>query len=85
GFEPGDAYGNMVRGFQHWYVFVAYAVAMVALGAHVHHGFNSMVQTLGAAGRYRHLARLVAMGSAGLLVVGYLSGPAAILFGFIGS
>jgi succinate dehydrogenase / fumarate reductase cytochrome b subunit len=83
-FEHGDAYGNMVVAFQHWYIFAAYAVAVLALGMHVYHGFWSMFQTLGAgSGRAKGALRGGAALIAGGLVAGYLLGPAAILIGAV--
>ena len=83
-FVTGDAYGNMVSGFQREWVFVPYALAVIALGAHVYHGFWSMFQTLGrGSGRYRETLRLSAAGLAAALVVGYLAGPFAIVIGAV--
>ena len=83
-FVTGDAYGNMVHGFQREYVLVPYALAVGALGMHVYHGFWSLFQTLGggsgrSAGALRGAAALMAVA----LTVGYLAGPVAIAVGAV--
>ena len=83
-FVHGDAYGNMVRGFQREYVLVPYALAVAALGLHVYHGLWSLFQTCGrGSGRYKDLLHAAATFSAAALVVGYLAGPLAIVIGRI--
>jgi succinate dehydrogenase / fumarate reductase cytochrome b subunit len=83
-FNEHDAYGNMVNAFDraHWYIFVIYAAAVIALGMHVFHGFWSMFQTFGGGtGRLEKPLRNTSKAIATGLVLGYLAGPAAILAG----
>jgi succinate dehydrogenase / fumarate reductase cytochrome b subunit len=46
-FNPGTVYNNVVVGFQHPGVALAYIVAMIALGLHLSHGLWSVLQTIG--------------------------------------
>src|SRR5688500_1418774 len=46
-FDAKDVYGNVVAGFQVWWVTVLYLLAMVALGLHLYHGTWSSIRTLG--------------------------------------
>ncbi len=83
-FHQGRVYANVVADFKVWYVSVAYAAAILALGLHVDHGLWSALQTLGASNgrrerRLRRGSRLVA----GTIVVGYLSVPAAVIVGVV--
>jgi succinate dehydrogenase / fumarate reductase cytochrome b subunit len=83
-FVRGDAYGNVISGFQVWWVTLIYIAAMVALGFHLYHGFWSMFQTLGLnnatyTGLLRGLSVLVALG----ITVGFVSVPIAVMFGYL--
>jgi succinate dehydrogenase / fumarate reductase cytochrome b subunit len=86
----GDAahpYANVVADFapSRWPVTLFYALAIVAIGFHVRHGLFSALRTLGqrtAKGEKR--ARVVALGFAILLCVGFLSVPFAVLVGWVG-
>ena len=46
-FAVGDVYGNVVVGFEQWWVAVLYLIAMVVLGLHLYHGTWSSLRTLG--------------------------------------
>ncbi len=82
--EPSNPYNNMVRGFQHVGVVIPYVLGVLALGMHLSHGIEAMLQSLGASHpRYNHLRRQVALVLAGLLVAGFLSIPLAALTGLI--
>jgi succinate dehydrogenase / fumarate reductase, cytochrome b subunit len=83
-FVQGDAYRNVVSGFQIWWVTIFYIAAMLALGLHLYHGFWSMFQTLGLNNvTYTRLLRglsiLVALG----ISVGFVAVPIAVLFGVL--
>jgi len=89
--SPGGAssspYERMIGGFSIWWVFVAYAIAMIALGFHLRHGFWAALASLGAntsIARRRHLNQ-VAILLAAVITVGFLIPPAAILVGLVGS
>jgi succinate dehydrogenase / fumarate reductase cytochrome b subunit len=83
-FVQGDAYRNVVSGFQIWWVTIFYIAAMLALGLHLYHGFWSMFQTLGLNNvtyttLLRGLSILVALG----ISVGFVAVPIAVLFGVL--
>jgi succinate dehydrogenase / fumarate reductase cytochrome b subunit len=80
----GEIYANVTADFQHWYVVLAYTVAVLALGFHLRHGVWSALRSLGVASAVRARAvRLVALGYAVTITVGFLSVPYAVLFGVI--
>lgn len=85
GGAAADPYNRVVNGFQIWSVVLAYTVAMIAVGFHVRHGTWSALTTLGA--NFSSLARrrlnVLAYAVAGVLLVGFLLPPFAILFGFV--
>ncbi|MPV37825.1 succinate dehydrogenase cytochrome b subunit [Georgenia subflava] len=77
-------YERLVVAFQHWYVYVAYLIAIVALTMHVRHGVWSSLQTLGASDRTRQRAiNVAAYLVAAALLVGFMLPPTAILLGFV--
>lgn len=83
-FTPGDAYGNLVYGFQSPINVLIYIVALVALAFHLYHGTWSLFQTLGllnrdTTGAVRGLASILAL----LIPIGFATVPLAVLFGFI--
>jgi succinate dehydrogenase / fumarate reductase cytochrome b subunit len=80
----GEIYANVTADFRHWYVVLAYTVAVVALGFHLRHGVWSALRSLGVASAARAAAvRLVALGYAVVITVGFLSVPYAVLLGVI--
>lgn len=83
-FLPGDAYHNLVLGFQSWPVALVYVVANVLLGIHLYHGLWSLFQSLGwAHPRYNPWRRHFAVTFAVLVTVGFISVPLAVLTGII--
>ncbi|WP_059009157.1 succinate dehydrogenase cytochrome b subunit [Streptomyces specialis] len=82
--ESGHPYENIVATFDTWYGNVIYAVAMIAVGLHVQHGFHSAAQTLGAGSRTRDRAlRATGNGLALVLTVGFLSVPFGVMTGIV--
>jgi succinate dehydrogenase / fumarate reductase cytochrome b subunit len=80
----GEIYANVTADFRHWYVVLAYTAAVLALGFHLRHGVWSALRSLGVASAARATAvRLVALGYAVVVTVGFLSVPYAVLFGVI--
>ena len=75
----------LVSSFDVWWLTVIYLIAMLALGAHLHHGIWSATQTLGLTGsvRTRTLAKRSAFGLAVLISVGFSLVPLGVLFGII--
>ncbi len=83
-FIVGDAYNNLVVGFQSVPVAVVYSIAVIALGFHLHHGIWSMFQSLGMNHlKYNHLRRVFALAFTIAVVVGFLTIPVAIATGII--
>lgn len=79
-----DVYSMVIRGFQSPIVSGLYILAMVFLGLHMSHGVQSAFQSLGIT-RHRWDAFIYRLGMAVTLIVviGNISMPLAILFGFI--
>lgn len=86
---PGGAssspYGRMVNSFSIWWVFITYAIAMIALGFHLRHGFWAALASLGANTSIarRRLLNQLAILLAAVITIGFLIPPAAILIGWV--
>ena len=82
--RPPVQTGYAARTISRWYVTLAYAVAMVALGFHLRHGIWSALQTLGRSSgpdqvRYKAIALVFAV----VLTAGFLAVPFAVQFGLV--
>jgi succinate dehydrogenase / fumarate reductase cytochrome b subunit len=83
-FVHGDAYRNVVLGFQNPLVVGAYTVAMIMVTFHVYHGLWSAFQTVGANHpKYNPIRRPLALVLALLLLLGFLSVPAGVMAGVL--
>lgn len=83
-FVKGDAYGNLVLGFQNVFNVIFYLVAVAALGMHLFHGTWSMFQTLGFNNqKYDSTLRGLALALGVLLPLGFAIVPLSVLFGFV--
>ena len=84
-FIPGDVYGNLVAGFQVWWVSLIYMVAQIALGFHLYHGLWSLFQTLGwwQSEGEKDWRRHFALVFAWVVTLGNLSFPLAVLSGVV--
>jgi succinate dehydrogenase / fumarate reductase cytochrome b subunit len=83
-FVEGDVYHNFITGFRSVPASIVYIVAMLLLGLHLHHGLWSMLQTLGLSHpRWKKLAQGGAALFAAVIVIGNISFPLAVLFGFL--
>jgi succinate dehydrogenase cytochrome b subunit len=88
--HPGGAaaepFDRVVNGFQIWSVVLVYTIAVIAVGFHVRHGIWSALTTLGAntSSLARQRLNVLAYAVAGVLTVGFLLPPFAILFGLVG-
>lgn len=83
-FIPGDAYNNLVVGFQAWPVAVGYIVVMTALAFHLYHGVWSGLQTLGFNHpRYNGYRRPLAAIITAVVFVGFISVPVGVLAGIL--
>jgi succinate dehydrogenase / fumarate reductase cytochrome b subunit len=84
GFVPGDAYGNVVRGFQVAPVAIVYIIANLLLGTHLYHGLWSLFQSLGwNHPRYNAWRRHFAITFAIVVCLGFISVPLAVLAGVV--
>ena len=83
-FTEGDVYGNVVAGFQVWWVSAWYIVAVGLLCLHLSHGLWSMFQSVGLAHK-RHTAmlKIAARAIAILIFLGYSSIPISVYLGLI--
>jgi len=74
------AYAAVVRDFApgRWYVTAFYALAIVALGFHLRHGFWSAFQTLGW-----RFSRTIGLAVTLLLCAGFLAVPFAVTIGVV--
>jgi succinate dehydrogenase / fumarate reductase cytochrome b subunit len=83
-FVEGDVFRNVVIGFSNPFVSAFYVLAMLALGLHMYHGLWSMLQTLGLSSpRWNPWRKGVALAVAGIVVVGNISIPLAVLAGIV--
>jgi succinate dehydrogenase / fumarate reductase cytochrome b subunit len=83
-FDAKNVYGNVVAGFQVWWISAFYIVGMVALGLHLYHGAWSMFQTLGLNHPlYNRLRRWFAVGFAVVVTAGNIAMPVAVLAGVV--
>lgn len=81
-FVPGDAYRNVVIGFQNPLVAAFYVLALVMVTFHVYHGLWSAFQTVGANHpKYNPYRRPLALVLAILLLVGFLTVPVGVVTG----
>ena len=79
-----SAYTNTINAFQFWPSTIFYIVAMLALGLHLYHGFWSMFQTLGLNSYHTNsILRILSAVITVVLVVGFLSVPLAVMFGYV--
>ena len=85
GGATNDPYLLMVDTFDLWWMTLIYIAAMLALGAHLHHGIWSAAQTLGWTGTAVKRKRAKAFGFVTALVIsiGFSLVPLAVLAGII--
>jgi succinate dehydrogenase / fumarate reductase, cytochrome b subunit len=83
-FVRGDVYRNLVASFERPAVSAIYIVANIALGLHLFHGAWSMFQSLGVNNpKWNSWRRGFAAGFAGVVMVGNLTFPLAVLTGLV--
>lgn len=84
GFQHGAAYANLVASFQRPLVALFYALAMLALAAHIAHGTWTAAHDLGVTGRRTRRAWFLAGGAIALAIcLGNLSIPIMVMLGGI--
>jgi succinate dehydrogenase / fumarate reductase cytochrome b subunit len=79
-FVHGDVYRNVIASFERTPVAIVYVIANCALGVHLYHGAWSLFQSMGWFGTWR---RPFSIGFAGLVVMGNVSFPLAVMFGVV--
>jgi succinate dehydrogenase / fumarate reductase cytochrome b subunit len=79
-FVSGDPYHNVVASFERVPVSIIYVIANLALGVHLYHGAWSLFQSMGWTRPWR---RQFATVFAGLIVLGNVSFPLAVMFGVV--
>jgi succinate dehydrogenase / fumarate reductase cytochrome b subunit len=83
-FVHGEAYQNVVYGFQNPLVSGFYILALVMVTFHVYHGLWSAFQTVGANHpKYNSFRRPLALVLALLLFIGFLTAPVGVMAGFL--
>jgi succinate dehydrogenase / fumarate reductase, cytochrome b subunit len=83
-FVRGDVYRNMIASFERPAVSAIYIVANIALGLHLFHGAWAMFQSLGLNNpKWNSWRRGFAAGFAGIVMVGNLSFPIAVMTGIV--
>jgi succinate dehydrogenase / fumarate reductase cytochrome b subunit len=83
-FVEGDVYHNVVAGIQVWYVSAWYIFSMILLGLHMRHGVWSMFQSVGFNHpRHTPILRKAATVLSIIIVVGFISIPVSVLFGWV--
>jgi succinate dehydrogenase / fumarate reductase cytochrome b subunit len=85
GGATNDPYNLLVDTFDVWWLTLIYLVAMAMLGAHLHHGIWSSMQTLGFTNslRQRNLAKRVGFVLAVIIAGGFSLVPIFVLAGVI--
>jgi succinate dehydrogenase / fumarate reductase, cytochrome b subunit len=83
-FVPLDAYGNVVKAFQHPWRVAVYVVAMILLGLHLYHGIWSSTRTLGVAPPSPWpLRRKISVVLAVIIWIGFTIVPLAVFAGLV--
>jgi len=83
-FVHGEAYNNVVIGFQNPLVAGFYIVTLIMITFHVYHGLWSAFQTVGANHpKYNPFRRPLALGLALLLLLGFLTVPVGVMAGVL--
>ena len=83
-FVHGEAYNNVVIGFQNPLVAGFYIVTLIMITFHAYHGLWSALQTVGANHpKYNPFRRPLALGLALLLLLGFLTVPVGVMAGVL--
>lgn len=71
----------VIERFQIWWVIVVYVVAMLGLGFHLHHGFQSAFQTIGLNHPvYTPIIKGLGIGYTILVTLGFMAIPIIVFF-----
>ena len=83
-FVSGDVYANVVHSLSRPAVAIGYIVANIAVCVHLFHGVSSAFQTLGVNNpSYNNVIKNASAGIVGLILIGNLSFPIAVLAGVV--
>ena len=82
-FRAEDVAGNVIRGFDIWWVSAFYVVSMLALGLHLYHGLWSSPRSLGVQYPRARLRRQVAYVLAIVVAGGFIAVPLGVLAGIL--
>jgi succinate dehydrogenase / fumarate reductase, cytochrome b subunit len=83
-FSKGGAYGNVVIGFNVWWVAAFYIVAMTIFAFHLYHGVWSAFRSLGVAKpNPMPMERKLALGAAVIIWAGFIAVPLGVLLGIV--
>jgi succinate dehydrogenase / fumarate reductase cytochrome b subunit len=83
-FKHGDVYHNVIASFQVPYITGFYVISMLALGFHMYHGIWSMFQSLGLNNaKYNSYWKKLSIAITGIVVIGNIAMPLAVLAGFV--
>lgn len=83
-FVAGDAYGNLVKGFQVVPIALVYIAANLLLGMHLYHGLWSMFQSLGVNHEhYNPWRQRFAVAFATVISLGFITVPVSVLMGIV--
>ena len=79
-----DTYHMVLMGFQSNLIAGIYIAAMIALGFHLNHGMRSALQTMGISHpKYNFAIKTLPPVLCGLLALGFISIPVAVILGII--
>ena len=83
--HQGNMYAGVIDAFQQWWYSGIYTLAMIFLGAHLNHGFQSAFQTLGVNNKkYAPILKMLGSGFAIIMAVGFASFPIIFYFNLLG-
>ena len=78
-----DVYSMVVKGFQVTPIAIFYIIALLLLWSHLSHGISSIFQSLGIRSSKNGIIANVGPVLSSILIVGYVSIPLSVMFGFI--
>jgi succinate dehydrogenase / fumarate reductase cytochrome b subunit len=83
-FIPGDAYHNLVNGFQFLPATILYLLGVIALGFHLYHGTFSAFQTLGLNNQNTESPlKATALALSLVISIGFAAVPISVVLGII--
>ncbi len=74
--DKADLYQSMVSMFSNPIMWVVYALGLLTLGAHLHHGLTNVLQTFGLSSKHHHG---VAIAIVAVIIVSFISIPVSVI------